>query len=114
MTVMGRFTKNDDVLREQLCGLSGDEADLANALANCLKKKYNFIELPWVDQISALLDNKIDIIMSRMSKTKEREAQITFTIPYYRRGQLPLVKKDRILIDLRLGALFSSATDMLE
>ena len=72
--------------------ISGIEADLANALAQFLNKPIQFVELPWVDQIPALLENKINIIMSGMSKTKERETQIAFTMPYYRLGQLPLVR----------------------
>ena len=72
--------------------ISGVEADLANALAKFLNRPIQFIELAWIDQIPALLDNKIDIIMSGMSKTKERGEEIAFTIPYYRLGQLPLVR----------------------
>ena len=73
--------------------ISGVEADLANALATFLTRPLQFVEFDWIDQIPALLDNKIDIIMSGMSKTKKREEEIAFTIPYYRLGQLPLVRR---------------------
>ena len=72
--------------------ISGMEADFANALARHLEKSVLFIELNWEEQIPALLENKIDIIMSGMSKTKEREKEIAFIVPYYRFGQLPLVR----------------------
>jgi ABC-type amino acid transport substrate-binding protein len=76
--------------------ISGVEADLANALAKFLNRKVQFIELPWIDQIPALLENKIDIIMSGMSKTKEREVQIAFSVPFYRLGQLPMVRRSSL------------------
>lgn len=76
--------------------ISGVEADLANALAIFLNRQVQFIELPWINQIPALLNNKIDIIMSGMSKTMEREVQIAFSVPFYRLGQLPLVRRSSL------------------
>jgi len=44
------------------------------------------VALKWEDQIPALLDNKIDIIMSGMSVTSARQIRIRFTEPYLKSG----------------------------
>ncbi len=55
------FKQNDKI--------SGLEAEMAMALADYLEKTAVFVEVPWEDQIPALLDNRTDIIMSGMSVT---------------------------------------------
>jgi ABC-type amino acid transport substrate-binding protein len=44
--------------------LVGVEVDLARALGETLGRKVTFVELPWEDQIEALIAGRIDIIMS--------------------------------------------------
>ena len=75
---------------EEIVGL---EADLAREFAKFLGKSLRFIELKWEDQIPALLDNRTDIIMSGMSITKMRQYRIAFSAPYFRTGQMALVRK---------------------
>jgi len=84
---------------EQVVGL---EAELAREFAQYLGKSVRFIEVEWEDQISALLDNRTDIIMSGMSITKMRQIRISFSQPYYKTGQMVLLHKrnqGRIPID---------------
>lgn len=84
---------------EKVVGL---EAELARAFAQYLGKSVRFIEVKWEDQISALLDNRTDIIMSGMSVTKMRQIRISFSEPYYKTGQMVLLHKrnqGRIPID---------------
>lgn len=69
----------------------GLEADLAKELGAYLAKEIRFIEIPWNDQIDALLDNRTDIIMSGMSITRLREVRIAFSKPYFRTGQMALI-----------------------
>jgi len=71
----------------------GLEVDLAKGLAKSLGKSLRFVELPWEDQIPALLENRTDIIMSGMSITIPRQYRIAFSEPYFRTGQMPLVRK---------------------
>ncbi len=78
------FKQNDEV--------SGLEADMAAALADHLAKKAVFVEVPWEDQIPALLDNRTDIIMSGMSITLPRQHMIAFSKPYFKSGLMILVK----------------------
>lgn len=73
--------------------MMGLEVDLAKGLANSLGKSLVFVELPWEDQIPALLENRTDIIMAGMSITIPRKYRIAFSEPYFRTGQMPLVRK---------------------
>ena len=75
-------------------GIVGLEADLARELAKYLDKSPRFIELKWEDQIPALLENRIDIIMSGMSITRLREVRIAFSIPYFKSGQMALIRRE--------------------
>jgi len=87
---------------------AGLEADLARELAASLGKSLRFVELKWDDQIPALLENRIDIIMSGLTKTTLREVRISFSIPYFESGQMGLI---RIQDAARYSAgLFSFAT----
>ena len=72
--------------------ISGLEAEMAVALANYLEKTAVFVEVPWEDQIPALLANRTDIIMSGMSVTLARQYKIAFSKPYFKSGLMLLVK----------------------
>jgi len=75
---------------EKIVGL---EPELAAGLAAFLKKRLEFVELDWQDQIPALLEDRTDIIMSGMTITKMRRVRISFTDPYLRTGQMALIRK---------------------
>ncbi len=66
--------------------ITGLEADLARRLADELKRPVEFVEISWERQIPALLEGKIDIIMSGMTITQAREVRITFSQPYLTSG----------------------------
>ncbi len=73
--------------------ITGLEADMAVDLAEFMQKTAVLVELPWQDQIPALLDNRIDIIMSGMSVTLARQYKINFSKPYFKSGLMILVKE---------------------
>jgi ABC-type amino acid transport substrate-binding protein len=66
--------------------ITGIEADLAKKLAAALKRPVRFVVLNWDDEIPALLDGRIDIIMSGMSVTRARGVRINFTEPFLKSG----------------------------
>lgn len=70
----------------------GVEADLARAIGEILKVKTRIVEIPAEQLIAALNDNKIDVIMSGMSVTKERRKLVLFTKPYMEIGQMALIR----------------------
>lgn len=78
------FKQNDEIV--------GLEAEMATDLAAYLKKKAVLVELPWEDQVAALMDNRIDIIMSGMSVTLARQYKIEFAKPYFKSGLMILAK----------------------
>lgn len=72
--------------------VTGLEAEFAKKLARYTGRQLKFIHLKWEDQIPALENNRIDIIMSGMSITQSRQYRIAFTTPYLRSGQILLVR----------------------
>src|SRR5919109_1431876 len=72
--------------------LVGMEVDFANQLGKELDKHITFVETPWSELIPALVEDKIDIIMSGMSITDDRAQLVSFTEPYMQIGQMALVR----------------------
>jgi ABC-type amino acid transport substrate-binding protein len=66
--------------------ITGIEADLALKLGKALNRPIRFVILSREDEIPALLDGKIDIIMSGMTVTKARGVRIVFAEPYLKSG----------------------------
>jgi polar amino acid transport system substrate-binding protein len=60
----------------------GIEADFAARLGQFLQRKIELVELPWPLLIPALQQGHIDVIMSGMSVTPERERTVLFAEPY--------------------------------
>jgi ABC-type amino acid transport substrate-binding protein len=82
--------------KDPTVGLVGVEVDFANQLGKDLGKTIVFVEIPFPELIQALLEERIDIIMSGMSITREREKVVSFTDSYATIGQMVLVRaKDR-------------------
>ena len=90
---VGITAESPPLIFKQNHKITGLEADFARELAQYLGKTLRFVELDWEDQIPALLDNRIDIIMSGMSVTPLREVRITFTVPYFESGQAALIRR---------------------
>ena len=82
------------IIFKQNEAITGVEADMAKNLAEELKLHVRFVVLPWEDQISALLDSRIDIIMSGMSVTKAREVRIAFAEPYLKSGLVAAMRAE--------------------
>ena len=63
-------------------GIVGVEVDFANQLGKELGKNIVFVETPFSELIDALVADKVDIIMSGMSITRERAERVNFSDPY--------------------------------
>ena len=70
----------------------GLEAEFARALADDLGKALQFVELKWKNQIPALLENRIDIIMSGMVIDPIKEVRIAFCDPYFKSALMALIR----------------------
>ena len=73
---------------------AGLEVDFARSLGAELGRPVRFVEVNWEDLITALLERKIDIIMSGMSITPERQVRIGFASPYLHSGQMALCRAE--------------------
>jgi len=86
--------------------IAGVEADLAQALGKDLGRPIQFVEFVFEDLIDALVEGKIDIIMSSMSVTRARQTRVAFCDPYLQIGQMALVRgEDKYRYIMLDGAL---------
>jgi polar amino acid transport system substrate-binding protein len=90
---VGVTTTSPPFVFKQSGEIVGLDAEMAGEFARFIGKTPRFVELKWNDQIPALLDNRIDIIMSGMSITNMRKMSIAFSQPYYRSGLMAMVRK---------------------
>jgi len=74
--------------------ITGVEADMARHLARELGRPLEFIELPWEEQIPALMAGKTDIIMSGMTITEARKVRISFTDHYLKSGLVAAMRAE--------------------
>ncbi len=73
-------------------GLMGFDVDLAKALAAAMRVKLEIKTMPFGELLTALEDDKIDMIISGMSITPERTEMVTFVGPYMMSGKSILTK----------------------
>jgi len=73
---------------------SGISVDIARALGKYLKQDVKIIDTAWTGLIPSLQSGSIDLILSSMTITEERDKTIDFSIPYARSNLVLLVAKD--------------------
>lgn len=71
----------------------GLEADMAQRFADELGRPLRFIVLEWGQLIPALLDGKVDVIMSGMTATQSRSVRVAFSDPYLDSGLMALIRR---------------------
>ena len=74
----------------------GIEADNARAVGEIIGRRIQLVDMPFEKLIPALLAREIDIIMSGMSVTAQRSAQVSFTDSYMLVGQMAILHKDKL------------------
>lgn len=70
----------------------GLDADLATAIAGSMNLKVRFAKMPFSDLLPALQAGRIDMIVSGMTMTPERNTRVAFVGPYYISGKGILLK----------------------
>ena len=74
----------------QLVGL---EIDLARELGHALGRPVDLLDLPFIDLFSALGDGRVDVVMSGITITKERQVRLAFADPYLQTGLGALIRR---------------------
>ncbi len=72
---------------------SGISVDLAHSLGESLHRQVRIESIPFTGLIPSLLTGKIDLILSSMTDTAEREKTISFSDPYLKIGLSLLAAK---------------------
>jgi polar amino acid transport system substrate-binding protein len=70
----------------------GLEADLARVLASSMGVKAELVATPFPELLDALEDGKVDLVMSGMTITPERNQRFAFIGPYFISGKSILTK----------------------
>ncbi len=87
--------------------LAGVEADFARLLPKELNRPVKMVAYPWGELFGALVDGKIDVIMSGVTITKPRQMHMRFTIPYLKTGLMTAFR-------LNDAAKYKSIADVLK
>jgi len=74
--------------------VEGFDADLCREIATALGVEPEFIEAISANRIPFLQEDRVDIVISTMTRTEERLQEIDFSKIYYLAGQRILVKAD--------------------
>jgi len=74
--------------------IEGFDADLCREIATALGVEPEFVEAISANRIPFLLEDRVDVVISTMTRTDERLTQIDFSKIYYFAGQRILVNSD--------------------
>ncbi len=74
----------------------GLEVDLINALAGSMGLAVERVEMPFAELLPALMDGRVDIVISGVTITPERNARVAFAGPYFITGKSLLTKDAEI------------------
>ena len=87
-------------------GLMGFDVDLAKALADAMKVKLEIVAMPFGELMTALENDKIDMVMSGLSITPERTEEVSFVGPYMMSGK-SILTKNSTLADIKASKEFN-------
>jgi ABC-type amino acid transport substrate-binding protein len=87
-------------------GVMGFDVDLARALATAMKVKLEIKAMPFGELMTALEEDKIDMVMSGMSITPQRTELVSFVGPYMMSGK-SILTKNSVLTKISSGEEFN-------
>jgi len=73
--------------------LIGMDVDLARALSRMMGVKATLVTMPFKDLLPALHKGEVDLVMSGMTMTTERNLDVAFAGPYFVSGKAALTKE---------------------
>lgn len=76
--------------------LFGFEIDLAKGLAASMGVSPVFVQMPFRDLLAAVSESDVDLVMSNVTMTMERNMRVAFVGPYLAGGKAILTKSDTL------------------
>ncbi|NOZ95237.1 MAG: transporter substrate-binding domain-containing protein [Acidobacteria bacterium] len=76
--------------------LMGYDIDLANLLADAMGVKVQFVKMPFAQLLPALEQGKVDMVMSGVTMSPERNLKAAFVGPYIVSGKAVLTSSDAL------------------
>ncbi|NLG85541.1 MAG: basic amino acid ABC transporter substrate-binding protein [Firmicutes bacterium] len=99
--------------------IKGFDIDLIKAIAEEMGREVEIVNVGWDGIIPGLINGNYDVLISAMTITEERQAQINFSDPYFTAGQLILVradddriKSDKDLVGKKVGVQTGTTGDI--
>jgi ABC-type amino acid transport substrate-binding protein len=92
-------------MRDRDGELMGLDVDLANALANAMGLEAELVTMPFAELLPALEATRVDVVISALTITAERNARVPFAGPYYVSGTAALSKSDALARVEDIGVL---------
>jgi len=83
-------------MRDKRGELIGLEVDLVETLARSMGLEARFVPMPFGDLLAALEDGEVDLVISGMTITPERNARVAFAGPYVISGKSILTRSRKI------------------
>lgn len=74
--------------------LRGFEVEIADALAQRIGVRAEFVQNDWSNLVPSLERGDFDLVMNGLEITPERQAQVLFSKPYFRFTELLVVRRD--------------------
>jgi polar amino acid transport system substrate-binding protein len=87
-------------------GMMGFDVDLAKALAVAMRVKLEIKTMPFGELMTALEEDKIDMVISGMAITPERTEMVSFVGPYMMSGK-SILTKDSVLANIKATEEFN-------
>jgi len=84
--------------RDEQNKIVGFDVDIMNALAKEMGMKAEAVDTAWDGIIPALLNGKFDVAATAMTITAERAKSVDFTKPYFKSGQVVVVRTDETAV----------------
>jgi polar amino acid transport system substrate-binding protein len=76
--------------------LMGMDVDIARVLASTIGVELELVELPFAELLPALESGKVDMVLSGMTATLQRNMRVAFVGPYYISGKSMLTKSSTV------------------
>ena len=99
----------------------GMDVDLAGLLAVAMGVKLEIVELPFAELLPALETGKVDLVVSGMTATLDRNMRVAFVGPYYLSGMSILTTSEKLAqaqsaaelneSDIRISAMRGSTSE---